>query len=1161
MHNLNLISAKQRTILLAEIAGLLHNLGKLDPNFLVSMMEDADDARRSVIKNLADIPFYDFQRLAAPDPNLLAEEWQMLLDPDAPNLESNLEDAVEDKPGSKKRLDAAKTLRAFLRTNGPLYRCFSKERPKRIQDWQHALEQVQTTRQELSQAEEEVARLARDLAELPPEEDRSQLGKEFNEAKNKKRELKRSLKASESRLEQLEQHGPLEEQEAQIQLEARFREVTLGERLEPWPLADLLTLFWDDFFYREEVEDEDEEVETSDNSEVNTSTLERPVEDTAKDENKDTDHLRKSALRPWLKATQGTKLPALLILSHGYVSGSEKYWSSGTPIDTEKPTWKALRAATAFGYDRQKLDIWTFQDHRFHLIQEALTACAHPAKQRADFVDKAKEILQLGLGDTQWPINEIDLWDYASSIAALFKSGVARAVLDGTIPTVDAMRWRFLSVRFDGLGYLSQAHHVTDLLGRRDSLDVALDAVQTLLEETYPLGNEVYRDENGAVFVVPAWEENARSTLALANESGTTLKALMAQTFREATRAKSDKQTSLPAFDGELEPSVAEGKSRRGKKLQLGEYLQKQDQALHLTADPARMAAWWQDEQAQDQEICTVCGLRPVGYRPRGVAFPGWVKTKNAQERHLCCVCLHRRGRRAEEWLTQKEDTTIWADEVVDENGRFVLLVGQFDLQQWLDGTLIPSMQKPASFARVQRVWGTTQAFWEDLDKDMSKLNERFRLEITPQQLEVHDEKQSLGKYHTYELEIEGRRVGVVWDPLAERLLTTEYLLDLARRWDIPVKDKKKIVPILQTWLTERANHPWSLYEPSAYNEPRGEPKATFVFGGADGNDKPYVPYIPLLTEPARFMALIPADKAMDIVAAIREKYERKMSKVQDRLPLHLSVVIAKRRTPLRAVLDAGRALLERPSAWQEWTVQAVSKGKDAPEYLTNDAHFAKWWQVTLENGGRQLTLRVADRMGDGKTEDRWHAHFCTKKPGDNEVDPESDVTHVSDLTADAKVYLKPATFDFEYLDTTARRFAIAYDDTGGRRLGRASRPYLLNNVETLAKIWRVLNKHLASSQILWIHGLIEEKRRAWHLVARSGDRPQQEPPRGSEAEYTTAFERFVADTLRRAEWKDNKAPEENDFDLLKTAAVHGVLADVIDLYHEALKLEWKPQT
>jgi hypothetical protein len=222
---------------------------------------------------------------------------------------------------------------------------------------------------------------------------------------------------------------------------------------------------------------------------------------------------------------------------------------------------------------------------------------------------------------------------------------------------------------------------------------------------------------------------------------------------------------------------------------------------------------------------------------------------------------------------------------------------------------------------------------------------------------------------------------------------------------------------------------------------------------------------------------------------------------------------------------------------------------------------------VTVRNGKRTLTLHVADRMGDGETEDRWHAHFCTKKPGDDKVNPESDVTHVSDLTEGETVYLKPATFDFEYLDTTARRFAIAYDGKG-RRLGRASRPYLLNDVETLAEIWRVLNAHLKSSQSMWIHGLIEEKRREWHWVTRSGDRPQQEgdppqpaPPRGPNAEYTAAFERFVKDTLRRAEWKEKKPPESEDFDLLVKAAIDGTLADVIDLYHEALKIEWKTQT
>jgi hypothetical protein len=878
------------------------------------------------------------------------------------------------------------------------------------------------------------------------------------------------------------------------------------------------------------------------------------------------------------------------------VDGFDSWVDKGQVLDDGKQPVSDVFIATAFGYEPelQRIDMDDLAEMRLHYA-DTLTTTIQRIQQfqgkssagrwqkllcapRSGFRSRTENAFRQALGETRRSANDVTLWDHCYSTASLYKAALAKMILEDGFRDPINVGWRFLRVAVDGLAFWGQAHHITDMLGRRIALTEALDRVQQVLEIKYPVGNEIYRDENGSVFVMPALEDPKQHARFAAEVEKLVYNAFVIPSLHQEADISGE---ILPHLVWNGAGAVRKGKHEENGKIKdddfasmvpaFGELVNQSTGSMAV--NPQKMKEWWQETEGL--EVCTVCGMRPIGYRPENVDFPRWVEVKKAKERHVCCVCLFRRGRRAQEWLTEHPDQTIWADETVDINGRFALLLGKFDLNSWLGGTLVRTMltafhaeeegreekqatPKNPSPARIRRCWETTKDFWKEVEEQLvpGSLNKRYRLEITPQQLEVHDEEDSLGKYHTYELEIEGRRMGVVWDPLAGRLLTTEYLLDLARRWDIPVKKEKEIVPILQTWLAERANRPWSLYEPSAYNEPRGKPKATFVFGGADGNEKPYTPHIPLLTEPARFMALVPADKAMDVAAAIREKYEREMSKVQDRLPLHLGVVIAKRRTPLRAVLDAGRALLERPSAWQAWTVESRAKGGATPEHLADDAHFTQWWKVTLKHEEQRLTLRVADRMGDGETEDRWHAHFCTVKPGSKAIDPRQDVIHASRLTEGATVYLKPATFDFEYLDTTARRFAIAYDDTGGRRLGRASRPYLLNEIETLAEIWRVLNEHLASSQILWIHGLIEEKRRSWHLVARSGDRPQQESPRGPDAEYTDTFVQFVKDTLRQAEWKDKQPPDAQDFELLVDAAIHGVLADVIDLYHEALKLE-----
>ncbi|MBU1247394.1 MAG: hypothetical protein KKB70_01745, partial [Proteobacteria bacterium] len=50
------------------------------------------------------------------------------------------------------------------------------------------------------------------------------------------------------------------------------------------------------------------------------------------------------------------------------------------------------------------------------------------------------------------------------------------------------------------------------------------------------------------------------------------------------------------------------------------------------------------------------------------------------------------------------------------------------------------------------------------------------------------------------------------------------------------------------------------------------------------------------------------------VAQAIKEKYEREMGKVRNRLPLTLGAVYFGRRTPLAAALDAGRRILRHPA-------------------------------------------------------------------------------------------------------------------------------------------------------------------------------------------------------------------------------------------------------
>jgi hypothetical protein len=314
-------------------------------------------------------------------------------------------------------------------------------------------------------------------------------------------------------------------------------------------------------------------------------------------------------------------------------------------------------------------------------------------------------------------------------------------------------------------------------------------------------------------------------------------------------------------------------------------------------------------------------------------------------------------------------------------------------------------------------------------------------------------------------------------------------------------------------------------------------------------------------------MALVPADRALEVVKAIKQKYEREMGKVQNRLPLHLGLVFASRRTPLQAILEAGQAMLQRSVTSEQWTVTSncIRVKSEAPARLQNSAHFEQWQEVRLKNAaGREITLPVSIVMGDGTTPDLWYPYFFVtefnqkhqyrfqlRKEGDNDPQKVGAVSgkyadfrlvHVSDLQPYDVVCFTPSTFDYEFLDTAARRFQVSYDASGQRHVReRRQRPYLLEELDELEQAWKHISR-LSKSQIYAVISTIETKREVW------------EKPFGTAAlalQEDDVFRQFVRDTLREAEAYNES---------LERAALSGMLRDALEIHLEIMKEELKEE-
>ncbi|MDI9418268.1 MAG: hypothetical protein QM438_11085 [Euryarchaeota archaeon] len=879
--------------------------------------------------------------------------------------------------------------------------------------------------------------------------------------------------------------------------------------------------------------------------------------------------------------------------------------------------------ATAFGFESKSKMITNIDQLRQNLANSnSLLEGTHNQRKKA-----IKNAFFSALGETRRPANDVTLWDHSYSVGALYRTLLAKIILtEDTIPTLSSFlredgsgwtseSWRLLKIRMDGLGYLLNISGIPDLLARKMLLKDALNRIQAFLEETCPLGVEVYRDENGSLFVVPNIQDLLNDTI-----NGKLLSEYLLEDFQQGT-LKEDASLSI---DGEIIPALrplSEPWDGINNIPPVGRSIS--EEVLICSDSKSVNRAWMpiredigKNLREYAEQTCIVCGLRPQG------------SSKKAKERDVCDVCEQRRTDRSKEWATEKLNTTIWIDEVADINGRLALIVGNFGLSKWLSGDLVRTMTvcdpsgnvivKNPSFARLRRIWETTQKFWLDVcptDKaeniQESLVNETVgmvsaRLEIrgTTRQ---RNGTYTPGPYHAYDLVLpKGIKLSVSWDPETDRSTEPKgrfisidnliYLVSLAGD-KAPPRDKDEreedYSMRLHRWavegLKELIQGTITIEEATGYGgkaKEWGEIEVDYI--NIIPNSQ-YTPAIPILAEPRTFMALVPADKALKTVEEIKAKYEREMGKVRNRLPLHLGIVYAHRRTPLRAILDAGRKMLDRKligdvGAWAVAGDVTEKSGMlpDKAAYLSEGSNqFTKWYPVGLKHQemNRELVWHIPSVMGDGTTPDNWYPYVFWSQDKDGKTEPANAtiprsryfksrnpwkeassesgwLVHAGELKEGDLIYFTAATLDFQWLDSAGRRFEIAYDEHG-KRFNIPRRPYLLDEIESLNEIWQTLSNHLTKNQIYILRDLIEAKKEDWKVKTAH---PVRED----------VFWRFCRNALANAQWtkgkkdrRENRLPwesEEKDrkdwLDQWADYGVRGWITDAIEIYLQIMKEE-----
>ena len=691
------------------------------------------------------------------------------------------------------------------------------------------------------------------------------------------------------------------------------------------------------------------------------------------------------------------------------------------PVGGEQ-NYPGTQISSAFGFERPvgtnlKTRLWNLPWSKLATL----------ASDRQNLREAISTLFAQAVADSRRPINEVDLWSWGSLVGALYKSALAGSLLTGRVPSAQDLRWRLLSVRVDGLAYISNVARVPDLLTRQKLLSDALDQVRTLLEVQYPLGSEVYRDQDGSIFIVP----DVLDLLKIPDDQGTTLEKRIIQTFTKKVEGD-----LLPVVTLEQTPWWGQdpnwSRNATTTNDELPDVKGMLTKPVATQADVQVIEDFWQG-QSGNWEVCPVCRLRPM-----------------PEKAEACEHCIKRRSSRIEAWK-QNPAQTIWIDEIADHNDRVALIVGRFGLDNWLSSDLVQTMlvkavqnnpkdcvPKNPSPARLRRVWETCQRFWtETVEREILARHHCYgaqnpslrcaRLLLTP------DKTSGWREDVPYDGAVDGRAISLLWRKDGQQFITISNL-ELAG----DIQPGQTIV----------------------VSEPDRPQQISFVIQNKAWATGKYTPYLRLLASPDQFLALVPAAAALEIAKNIRQEYQKQFGKVQNRLPLFLGLVFFQRKISLTAVMDTARRMLAAPLKDELWKVEQNSTSGQV-EFKDNDNNNVVW--------------NVPTFMGDGTTSDYWYPYFFfSGKPSSARYSFQHNgswLVYVDDLKQGDEVKVIPSRFTYLFLETTARRF----------RFDPERDVMLLDELPRLMKMWDDLKgSGITDTGLRNVQALLERKGETW---------------------------------------------------------------------------------
>jgi CRISPR-associated Csx11 family protein len=264
-----------------------------------------------------------------------------------------------------------------------------------------------------------------------------------------------------------------------------------------------------------------------------------------------------------------------------------------------------------------------------------------------------------------------------------------------------------------------------------------------------------------------------------------------------------------------------------------------------------------------------------------------------------------------------------------------------------------------------------------------------------------------------------------------------------------------------------------------------------------------YLPFTVLGRSPVFYQVLLPARSVPQVLHKILLLGEDHFGKVRGKLPLHVGLLVANRRFPLYALVEAGQQILGYPDLRRGWLQYS-------------------WWE--------------SDPTDD------FFGSYPTKGPDDHGF----PIANLLPVERDKQFWITPGFFDFDFLGATTDRHRLRYEAgapptrTAIKHGWLCPRPMPLHRLKQLLGIWKLLSEDLTTTQRHQIDAALGTKLEQW--------RSQGEEARPV---FHNFAKTILQDAFGRAWFESLNSDQRGQ---LLSAADDGLLMDAMELFQHVLK-------